>query len=231
MNSDGTGQKQLTANSDLNVFPTVSLDGRHIVFCSNRGGDESIFHVWRIDIDGSNPRQLTSGEGEYFPALSADGKWVFYNHLGASDKPVLWKVSTDGGEEKQVTESLAVIAVASPDGKYIACRYSDGQPGLKTAIIPIEGGQPAKVFNFPPFSSNPQLQPIRWTPDSKALTWLEERGGIWNVWIQPIAGGEAKQATDFKTDQIFSFAWAKDGKLVCARGTVTNDVVLISNDK
>jgi serine/threonine protein kinase/Tol biopolymer transport system component len=233
MNADGTGQKQLTANAGINVFPMVSPDGRHIVFCSNRGGDEGVFHVWRIDIDGNNPKQLTSGEGEYFPAVSADGKWVFYNHIGVTERtPMLWRAPIDGGEGKAITDFIAVIAVPSPDGKYIACRYSDGkQPGLKTAIIPVEGGQPVKMFNFPPFSSNPQLQPIRWTADSKALTWLEERGGVWNVWIQPLSGGEAKQATDFKTDQIFSFAWTKDGTLIATRGVVTNDVVLMSNSK
>jgi hypothetical protein len=46
-----------------------------------------------------------------------------------------------------------------------------------------------------------------------------------------LAGGEPKQITDFKSDQIFSFAWAKDGTLVCTRGTVTNDVVLMSSAK
>jgi len=36
--------------------------------------------------------------------------------------------------------------------------------------------------------------------------------------------------TDFKSDRIFSFAWSRDGKqLALARGTLTNDVILISN--
>lgn len=233
MNQDGTGQKQLTANSDINIFPMVSPDGRYIVFCSNRGGDESVFHVWRMDIDGGNPKQLTTGEGEYFPVVSADGKWVFYNHLSATEKPNLWRISIDGGEDKSLTDFTALFPVVSPDGKYIACRYSDGQPttGLKIAAIPVEGGQPTKVFNFPPPSFSPQPQQVRWTPDSKSLTWFEERGGIWNIWSQAVAGGEPKQLTDFKSDQIFSFAWAKDGTVVCTRGTVTNDVVLMSSVK
>ncbi|MEW6210816.1 MAG: protein kinase [Acidobacteriota bacterium] len=233
MNPDGTGQKQLTASAGVNIFPTVSPDGRYIVFCSNRGGDETVFHVWRIDIDGGNPKQLTSGESEFFPVVSADSKWVFFNHLGAGEKPTLWKVSIDGGEEKPLTDFVAVFPVVSPDGKYIACRYSDSQPnvGLKIATIPVEGGQPVKVFNFPPPAFNPPPQQVRWAPDSKALTWFEEQGGIWNIWIQPIAGGEPKQLTDFKSDRIFNFAWAKDGSLVCTRGTVTNDVVLMSSVK
>lgn len=48
--------KQLTVNSGYNNFPSVSPDGRFIVFNSDRSG---VLCVWRIDIDGSNPKQLT----------------------------------------------------------------------------------------------------------------------------------------------------------------------------
>jgi len=35
---------------------------------------------------------------------------------------------------------------------------------------------------------------------------------------------------DFKPDRIFSFAWSGDGKqLAVAHGTLTHDVILISN--
>jgi hypothetical protein len=38
--------------------------------------------------------------------------------------------------------------------------------------------------------------------------------------------------TDFNTGQIFAFDWSRDGKqLAVSRGTINNDVVLISNFK
>jgi hypothetical protein len=49
---------------------------------------------------------------------------------------------------------------------------------------------------------------------------------------QPIDGSSSTHLTDFKDGRIFNFAWSRDGKqLALARGTVTNDVVLISNFK
>jgi len=33
-----------------------------------------------------------------------------------------------------------------------------------------------------------------------------------NIWAQPIEGGAAKQLTDFKDRDIFSFDWSRDGK-------------------
>ena len=53
-----------------------------------------------------------------------------------------------------------------------------------------------------------------------------------NLWSQPLDGGPPKQVTDFKSDEIFSFAWSRDGKqLALARGVETGDVVLITDSK
>ena len=64
--------------------------------------------------------------------------------------------------------------------------------------------------------------------DGRALTYVETRDGVSNIWGQPIEGGPPKQLTDFKSDLIFSFDWSRDGTLACARGTQNADVVLIS---
>jgi len=43
-------------------------------------------------------------------------------------------------------------------------------------------------------------------------------------------GGPSKQLTNFKPDLLFPFAWSRDGRqLALARGSVTKDVILISN--
>src|SRR5690606_16649666 len=52
MNGDGSGQKQLTAESGSNFEAAVTPDGRYIVYTSGREGGHNI---WRMDIDGGNP--------------------------------------------------------------------------------------------------------------------------------------------------------------------------------
>ncbi len=70
-NRDGTGQRQLTSDAGNNSWPSVSADGRYI----DRAGAR---HVWRMDSDGNNPRQLTNGGNEWYPDCSPDGLRVVY---------------------------------------------------------------------------------------------------------------------------------------------------------
>ncbi len=93
MNDDGTNRKQLTANQGYNGGPSVTADGRYIVFYSNRE-DLFIGHIFRMDADGSNPKQLTNGTGEWSPRISPDGKWVYYvAHTSGNDPNTIYTIS------------------------------------------------------------------------------------------------------------------------------------------
>ncbi len=224
MNLHGSDGRQLSVNANANLLPSVSPDGRYIVFTSTRSGS---FNIWRMDIDGGNPKQLTYGNLDHNSSCSPDGKWVVYENEN-SGMQTLWKVPIDGGNPVQLTDRDAGNPVFSPDGKLIACSYSPKPGERKVAIIPSEGGQPTKLFDIPtPFLFEPGAQ---WSPDGRALIFHVKRDGVSNLWSQPLDGGPPKQVTDFKSEQIFSFAWSRDGKqLALARGVETGDVVLISD--
>ncbi len=224
MSTDGTGNKQLTSRAGNNSFPSVSPDGRYILFNSDRSGERGI---WRMDADGGNLKQLTN-EGS-LPYGTPDGQWVFY--YGGAGR--LWKVPIDGGATVKLTTpaKYAVTApVVSPDGKYIACNYLVEEPGaqFRIGIIPIEGGEPLKVFNV----LSHAIKPLRWTADSRAVAYIDTRDGVSNIWMLPLGGGSSAQVTNFKTDFISSFDWSRDGRqLALSRGLQTSDVVLINELK
>ena len=88
-----------------------------------------------------------------------------------------------------------------------------------------EGARPPR----PSFTSDAGL---RWTPDGRALTYIDTINGVSNIWSLPLDGGPPKQLTDSKTDQIFWFDFSRDGKqLALSRGTQTSDVILIRDFK
>jgi WD40-like Beta Propeller Repeat len=71
---------------------------------------------------------------------------------------------------------------------------------------------------------------VRWTRDGRAVTYIDTRNGVSNLWLQPITGGPARQITNWTEQQIFSFAWSRDGKrIIAARGSRKDDVVLIKD--
>ncbi|MCA1630721.1 MAG: protein kinase [Acidobacteria bacterium] len=223
LDADGSNQKLLTIDEHNNRWVSVTPDGRYILFESWRKGASS--GVWRMDIDGGDPKPIAVRGWASVPKSSPDAKWVVYES-NVSGKTTLWKTSIDGGEATQLTDRITADPAISPDGKLIACFYYPGR-SVKLAVIPFAGGEP--LFEFDVDGGIRDKTP-GWTADGRAITYVLNRGGVSNIWSQPLNGGAPKQLTDFKTDLIFAYDLSRDGKqLVLARGTISNDVVLISD--
>jgi len=230
MNADGSGRQRLTSDVFADGLPAASPDGRQVVFTSNRPNGGTVFRLWRMDIDGGNLIQLTAGNG-YMPHVSPDGRWVVYVSWSAAEGMAsLWKVSIDGGEPTRLTDYPSSEPSYSPDGQWIAC-YAKADPAKPNdwhySIIPAAGGRPVRRFDFPGF----QYQFVRWTPDSRHLSYIGAPPDPSNIWLQPATGGEPRKLTDFKSDYIFRHAWSADGKtLALVRGRGSSDVVLLRDE-
>ncbi len=230
MNSDGSGRKRLTSDAYEDGYPSVTPDGRYIVFDSNRPTGGTVPHIWRMDIDGGNLVQLTT-QFDYSPHVSPDGRWVVYVSLSATEEQFLTKVSIDGGAPVRLTDYAASEPMFSPDGQWLACNAFDDQATPKDwrySVIPASGGRPDKQFDFPGF----QYQHFQWTPDSRHLSFIGAPPDPSNIWLQPITGGEPHPITNFKSDYIYHHSWAPDGRsLALVRGRETADVVLMKDMK
>jgi Tol biopolymer transport system component len=224
INADGTAQRQLTVGARSNYGPSVSPDGRYVVFVSNRAG--GAFNIWRMDMDGGNPSRLTSGRGENVPHVTPDGRWVVYATMGGGQDAAVWKVPVDGGEPVRLTSRPASWPFVSPDGKSFVCTYGEGPFSTnRLAVIPIEGGEPTHVYEIAPtFRAN-----TVWLPDNRGIAYLDARTGTTNVWMQPLAGGRPQQLTNFTADNVSSFDWSRDNRLVATRSVETTSVVLIKD--
>src|SRR5882724_6307401 len=107
--------------SDVHVSP----DGKSIIYAvatSDLARAKRVSHIWMMNIDGQNPRQLTSGEkGESSPMFSPDGKRILY--ISSKDaSPQLYVMPIGGGEAKKLTSISTGVSdpLWSPDGKWIA---------------------------------------------------------------------------------------------------------------
>jgi dipeptidyl aminopeptidase/acylaminoacyl peptidase len=114
--------------------PQLAPDGRQIVFVeseANWKADRRISHIWRVNADGSDLMEMTSGaDGENSPRWSPDGKTIaFVAKRGAEPDSVnqIFLISIAGGEARPLTtHATAVSGIEwSPDGTTIYFRAAD----------------------------------------------------------------------------------------------------------
>jgi serine/threonine protein kinase/Tol biopolymer transport system component len=219
--ADGSNSEQLTANAGRNFYPSVTSDGRYIVFISDRNGRNQL---WRIDVDGRNPRQLTDveGIGGRFSVSPTDSS--IYYPVVANKISTIWRMSIDGGTPQQITKVNSARPLISPDGKVLECDYGDlGDNGARQIATLTVNGESLKLYDLPNVSKSNLVQ---WNSDGTALVYRETRDRVDNLWSQKLDGSPATQLTQFKSDKIFSFGWSERRKeFAFARGRDGADVV------
>ena len=82
--------------------------------------------------------QLTRNEGGYPCAVSPDGNWVFYR---SGLRSTLWKVSTEGGSEVEVSDRNMTKPAISPDGTQSAYFTYNNKKWTITVTNLAEGKQ------------------------------------------------------------------------------------------
>jgi dipeptidyl aminopeptidase/acylaminoacyl peptidase len=88
----------------------------------------------------------------------------------------------------------------SPDGKWVTFTVqSVDVPGNKKPqqiwIVPLTGGAPKQITH-----EGEQNQRARWSPDSKRIAYISDRGGSSQIWLMDPDGGDAKQVTSLSTE-------------------------------
>jgi Tol biopolymer transport system component/DNA-binding winged helix-turn-helix (wHTH) protein len=222
MESDGSGQKQLTKNAgDFNGQPRAAPDGKSIVFVSSRSGS---LQIWRMDADGGNQRQLTFGEAADQPWISPDGAWIYFS-LHEFEKQLIAKIPFDGGESVKAFEQHNPYHPSiSPSGEfmYFDCYDENSDQPWKHGVLSLESGKILKEFGF---SEGGFME--GWADSVSAIVERDDRR---NLWVQPIYGGKSRPLTDFDSGQIRNFAVSPDfKKIVLARGNPSAEAILITN--
>ena len=221
MKADSGEYQQLTYGPGRNTTPTVTPDGRFIVFFSTRSGSGQI---WRMTANGDDPVQLThSSVSVSKPQSSPDGQWVFYE-ADVKGQPQLWKAPITGGEESPVQDVPVDLWSISPDGKMVAYSFYDIQnKKTRVAVRRFDEPEPFRYFDI-----SPQIR-LQWTRDGRALSYVQPLSADTNIWLQPLDGGPARPLTALTTDQwIATFEWSPDGKtLAYTRTSPTFDAALL----
>ena len=149
-------------------------------------------NLWVADLDGQNPRQLTTDIGvENNAVFSPDGKWIAFSAQYEGNMDV-YIVSAEGGIPKRLTwhPGYDLVQGFAPDGAsvYFVSTRAMATPGsVKLYRVPVGGGFPEE-FKIPSIfraALSPDGQTIAYNPLMDAFDqWKHYRGGrVSEIWI------------------------------------------------
>jgi Tol biopolymer transport system component len=230
--ADGSSRVRLLENNSLVYFPRSCGPGDLVIVATV--SENNTVKQWRLNVVTGELKQLPFGKGEGVSSCTPDGKWVVYLGTSATDNlGHIFKLSADGGEPVELARGDVDGPSVSPDGSTVAYVRAEGQgPNAKTMFVvqKLEGGVPVQELD-----AGPHANAVGWTPDGRALTYLQTIGSATHLFMQPLAGGAPVQLTHFDTEpsNIVAYAWSRDGKKIAITRARFNDadVVMFSGFK
>lgn len=204
--------RQLTFQPGLEIYPSLSPDGKWIVYSSATDGDEDIYLQ---SVGGQKAINLTadSPEADREPAFSPDGERIAFR----SDRNGggIFVMGQTGDGARRITEQ-GFTPTWAPDGRQIAYSTADvsifpeqASDGGEVWIADIETGRKRMLLQR---GSQPA-----WSPDGSRIAFRAPGSGSRRVSVAtiPSAGGTAVQLTTGE-ENAWSPAWSVGGRLYYA---------------
>ena len=107
-----------------NFYPSWSPNGQSIAFTSDRDGPQGEFHLFVINVDGTNTHRLTNFHS-YTPDWSSDGKSIVFAGEMKNGDIGIYVINNNGTNLKQLVD-FGESPKWSPDGKKIV--FLNSQP-------------------------------------------------------------------------------------------------------
>ena len=191
------------------TLPLASMDGRHIAFSRDLGGDSAEVHV--VGVDGSQPRLLASlsNGGAVWSWLRGGRQIVFEAHSG--DSTLLRSVDIDGGAPRTVVALPALSVRLSNDGRHVVFTRGTWQR-CRMFVSDLDGSHARALTD-----STVGLFNMAWSPDDRtiAVTRLDSTRAL-QVWSFDVRTGAGRPLTAWKDGDGRPQwpAWSPDGKRI-----------------
>ncbi len=224
----GGEARRLTSDESYDYAPVWSPDSKTVAYACDRFGN---FDIFTVPASGGAPTRLTTHSASEMPyAFSPDGRKIYYG-ASISDPAAsalfpkgsmseLYAVSVEGGRPERVLATPAEAISFTRDGKSFLYQDKKGGENIwrkhHTSSITRDiwrydfaTGEHTNLTARAGEDRNPV-----YADGDKAVYFLSERGGTFNVWSFPAdSPAEAKQVTRFKTHPVRFLSAAADGTL------------------
>ena len=173
--------QRVTTTTAATFWPSLSSDGRMVVYVSDAGQDGATPQVWLQQVGGAAV-QLTTGMRECAePAFSHDDTRVIFSAAADSTRHV-YEVPTLGGQPR-VLKRMARGARFAPDGKWLVYLAIDSHDAVR--IVSATGDERVVATGLVDVAF------ATWSDDSRHLLVVghPDPSADHDCWIVPVDGG------------------------------------------
>lgn len=173
INSDGTGEQQLTFGDVSDDYPAWSPDGTRIAYDHYSSSNPSENGIWVMNPDGTGGYLIASdgfGMSNTDPTWSPDGTHIAYVHYEWDIGENIWIMDADGSNPQQLTTVVNNETPAwSPLGLRIAyMRHGDED---RIYLINLDGSNEISISDPPDWWSDSYPA---WSPDGTRIAFERE---------------------------------------------------------
>jgi Tol biopolymer transport system component/tRNA A-37 threonylcarbamoyl transferase component Bud32 len=196
---------QVTDQPGEECFPSLSPDGKSVVYASRRAAN---WDIYLQRVGGRNPRNLTEASlaDDSQPAFSPDGDSIAFR--SERDGGGIFIMGATGESVRRLTDTGHNPAW-SPDGREIVYA-TEGvrEPGTRNTVSQL---WVVDVFNGERrlISPGDAVQP-HWSPNGHRIAYWQYQGGQRDLATIPAQGGTAISVTD-DTPMDWNPVWSPDG--------------------
>jgi hypothetical protein len=182
-------------------------------------GDENVRVI--VEYVGEQVRAIqavrATNANAFSPAFASDGTAIFFHTGRERDTRSAIEVAPAGSQSGDLGVMTIVDdgarnyhAQPSPDGRFVAFDSDrDGQRGIYVANR--DGSQVRRV------SGAGHAAVPTWSRNNEWLAYIRaeaDKPSVWNLWVQPAAGGTARRVTNYRYGQTWAASWFPDDRRI-----------------
>ena len=154
----------------------------------------------------------------FSPAFASDGTAIFFHTGRERDGRSAIEVATAGSQTGGDLGIMTIVddgshnyhAQPSPDGRFVA--FDSDRDGERGIYVANRDGSQVRRVSGAGYAAVPT-----WSRNNEWLAYIRaeaDKPSVWNLWVQPAAGGRARRVTNYRYGQTWAASWFPDDRRI-----------------